>query len=704
MKILVVDDREENRYLLEVLLKGNGYEVVSANNGVQALERLGAESCDMIVSDILMPVMDGFKLCREVKRDVALKHIPFIFYTATYTDEKDEEFALTLGADRFICKPMDPDEFIKIIKSVIREMEKGKIDREKHVSENEEEILQVYSERLVNKLEQKMLALEREITERARAEAEILRLQHLLQDIADSMPSALITLDSAGQVLTWNPAAETLTGQTVDQVQGQSLWQVCPELARYRDLFESVLHEGQVAHQYKERLALGPRIIYRDVSVFPLKAGDLEGAVLRIDDVTQRVQLEEMTIQSAKMASVGQLAGGIAHDFNNIMAVIALYAQMLAQTKGLSLRDQERAATINQQAHHATSLIRQILDFSRQSVLERQALDLLPLLKEQVKLLERTLPENIEIELDYGPALGGAEGPDEASALLLDSTLFIVNADPTRIQQVFMNLAVNARDAMSTGGRLRIGLEHIQVEDAKSAPMPEMQTGEWVRATVADGGSGIPPDVLPHIFEPFFTTKEPGKGTGLGLAQVYGIVTQHEGHIDVSTQVGKGTTFTLYLPALLTAREETPVRKTHNPDVGQGRTLLVVEDNAAVREALRDALESLNYRVLEASDGHEALAVFEQYRGDPSTDPGQGIELVLTDLVMPVMGGQALFYALRQRDLAVKIVLMTGHPLEEKIERLRSEGLVGLLKKPLDLGQLAQVVARALRVQGQRTT
>ncbi len=200
MKILVVDDKEENRYLLEVLLKGNGYEVVLANDGIQALERLGAESCDVIVSDILMPVMDGFKFCQEVKRDEALKNIPFIFYTATYTDEKDEEFALTLGADKFIRKPMDPDEFIKIIQGVIREMEKGRIDRKKPVSEKEQETLQVYSERLVNKLEQKMLDLEREVAERARAEVLLRKINRAYKALGECN-QALIRATDEGELL-----------------------------------------------------------------------------------------------------------------------------------------------------------------------------------------------------------------------------------------------------------------------------------------------------------------------------------------------------------------------------------------------------------------------------------------------------------------------------------------------------------------------
>jgi two-component system cell cycle sensor histidine kinase/response regulator CckA len=285
--------------------------------------------------------------------------------------------------------------------------------------------------------------------------------------------------------------------------------------------------------------------------------------------------------------------------------------------------------------------------------------------------LERTLPEHIQVELAY------------------DERDHMVNADPTRVQQAIMNLAVNARDAMPEGGRLRIGLKRIQVTDPRRAPLPEMEAGDWVQVSVTDSGTGIPPDVLPHIFEPFFTTRAP-EGTGLGLAQVYGIVSQHEGHVDVETAAGEGTTFILYLPALPLGRQDESTLRGEDLDLfrGHGQTILVVEDEPATRRALVDGLELLGYRILEAADGREALALYEQRGG--------GIDLVLSDAVMPQMGGQALFWALREQDPAVKVVLVTGHPLERELEGLRSEGLAGWLLKPLDIERLARVVAEAL--------
>jgi two-component system cell cycle sensor histidine kinase/response regulator CckA len=269
-------------------------------------------------------------------------------------------------------------------------------------------------------------------------------------------------------------------------------------------------------------------------------------------------------------------------------------------------------------------------------------------------------------------------GPDE----------YTVNADPTRIQQAVMNLVVNARDAMPEGGELRVGLDRMRVGFGELPPVPEMKSGEWVQVTVSDTGTGIPPDVLPHIFDPFFTTKAPEQGTGLGLAQVHGIVEQHGGHVNVKSQVGHGTTFALYLPALQTSAVEPLKLEIELLERGHGETILVVEDKQATREAVASTLQSLGYRVLVAADGQKALLIFEQHRHE--------IALVLSDLVMPGISGTELFRALKQRDPDVKIVAMTGYPLQEETQDLSRQNVVGWLRKPLSVEQLARAIKRAL--------
>jgi two-component system cell cycle sensor histidine kinase/response regulator CckA len=342
------------------------------------------------------------------------------------------------------------------------------------------------------------------------------------------------------------------------------------------------------------------------------------------------------------------------------------------RTADLLPKDQERLTVIHDQAKRAASLIGQILDFSRRSLMERSSFAFIPFLEDFVGLMERTLPENIRIEMKIN---GGQ---------------YIMEGDPARLQQVLMNLGLNARDAMPEGGDLIIGLGHLKIRPGQRPPSPGLTPGDWLRLTVSDNGAGIEPQDLPHVFEPFFTTKPPGQGTGLGLSQVYGIVRQHGGHTDVSSQPGQGTTVTIYLP-VVKLTDTAPLDSSvvdRELISGSGETVLVVEDDQATRQAVRDTLESLDYRVLEAADGNEALVVYEQHDRD--------IALVLSDLVMPGMGGGPLLQNLRQRDPNLKVILMTGYPLEESGQELLTQGIVAWLAKPFTAGAVGDAVHRAL--------
>jgi signal transduction histidine kinase len=416
MKLLIVDDNAQNQYILQILLEGYGYQVFVAEDGIKALAIARHDPPDMIISDILMPNMDGFALCREWKKDEQLKNVPFIFYTATYTDPKDERFALSLGAERFVIKPQEPETLLAIVQEVFAEYASGGLETKQSL---EEETLFIKGHRdvVIRKLEDKVQQLEQ--------------------------------------------ANQSLTCEMVE-----------------------------------------------------------------------RQRMEKQLRQQERLAAAGQLAAGIAHDFNNILTTIALYSQMISRSDMLSERDKEHIAIIRQQVTHASNLITQILDFGRQAVLEKKSLDLLLLLKEQATVLENILPTNIIVDVVHGT--------DDYTAY----------ADPIRLKQMLTNLIVNARDAMPTGGILRLALERVVIAVGQSLNGTPIEAGEWLQLTVADDGTGIPPEAQPHIFDPFFTTKEPGKGSGLGLAQVHGIVGQHGGHISLETQLGEGTTFTIYLPAL----------------------------------------------------------------------------------------------------------------------------------------------------------
>ncbi|MCB9421634.1 MAG: response regulator [Ardenticatenaceae bacterium] len=562
-KILVVDDNEQNIYMLQILFAGHGYDVDTAQHGSEALQTARQSPPDMIITDILMPVMDGFELCRQWKADERLYGRPFVFYTATYTDPKDEAFALSLGADAFLIKPLDPDKLLAVINKLLHDFQENGAARPSSTSLNEEEIYKLYSERLVQKLEHKMLQLEQEIEDRRQTE------------------SAL-------------------------QASNQRLLQAM------RDLKD----------------------------------------------------MQKQIVRQERLAAVGQLAAGMAHDFNNMLSIVSLNAEVMLYRGQLSEPDVAGAQMILHQVQQAHQLIQQILDFTRRTNLERRATDLVLTLQEMVNILRRTLPENMQISLDFTPGE------------------YVVHVDRTRIEQVVMNLALNARDAMPNGGNLNVKLANSRTLPDSLSLLSEPAEGNWIVLTVADEGTGIADEILPHLFEPFFTTKPPGKGTGLGLAQVYGIVKQHEGHIDVHSEVGRGTTFTIFLPATSSALMEGAKGPQEAIPLGEGEVILVVEDDQDTRKAILTSLEILNYRILTVANGKTALAYLERH---------PGIALILSDVYMPEMGGIELAEALY--GTAVPVILMTGHE-EEGLQHLKDEGrIIDWLRKPLNLSLLAEAIA-----------
>jgi len=485
-----------------------------------------------------------------------------------------------------------------------------------------------------------------------------------VQQIMDTMPEGVLLLGAESRILQANPAAREYLAVLTDAGVGDVLtdlhiWPIQALLAPPP--------LGMLAHEIA--VAGSPR------QVFEVQAQPLEGQpgagewLLLIRDVTVEREMQKQIRQQERLAAVGQLSAGIAHDFNNILTSMIGLAQLVQMYRDVSAAAQEDLGRIVREGQRAAHLIRQILDFSRTSSGSPLPLKLVPFLKEITRFLERTIPERIHITLETAD--------DE----------YLVHADPSQIQQVLTNLAVNARDAMPEGGELRLQLAGFTLQPGDRAPFPDMQPGEWVVLSVADTGVGIPPEVMPHIFEPFFTTKEVGEGAGLGLAQVYAIVRQHKGYVDVASQVGAGTTFTVYLPATQDKEVAAPAAPQETLG-GQGETILLVEDEEMVLGVIRTVLERLGYRVLAAADGQEALAVHGRHHDE--------IALVLMDLVMPGMDGETLLQALRAQNPEVKVVAMTGYPLDGRYEQLLTQEAVSWIKKPLDQSRLAQALRQAL--------
>jgi len=519
--------------------------------------------------------------------------------------------------------------------------------------------------RLYERAQQEIVERKQAEEERARLLAQVQEQAQQMQQVMDTVPDGVFLVDAGLRLLLANPPAR----ECLSILSGVKVGDTLTRLGE-RPLKE-LLTSPPKGLWHEVKVDDSPQRVFEMVARPMEQGSETKNWVLVIRDVTQKREVQQRIQRQERLATVGQMAAGIAHDFNNIMATIVLSTQVSSQTSGLSAQDRGRLAIVNQQAMHASNLIRQILDFSRDTVLDRQPLDLGVFLTAQVDLLEHTLPENIKIDLICEPG-----------ACMID-------ADPTRIQQVMMNLAFNARDAMPEGGELCIELERVQIESSNRTLLPKMEIGEWVRIQVSDIGMGIPPDVLPHIFDPFFTTKSDDKGTGLGLAQVWGIVNQHDGHIDVKSRLEEGTTFTIYLPVLQDSQPETlALEETPTLPRGRREIVLVVEDNMDVRQAVTEGLESLNYQTLAAANGCEALDLFWHHADE--------IALVLSDMVMPEMGGMALSYALREKGYAGQIVILTGHPMHVSGDDLSSQGITTWLQKPVSLEKLAQVVTQAL--------
>jgi PAS domain S-box-containing protein len=1034
-QVLIVDDNEQNLYMLQVLLQGQGYQVKSARNGIEALDIARHQAPHLIITDILMPGMDGFSLCREWTADETLQYVPLVFYTATYTDPKDEAFALSLGAARFIVKPTEPDAFIEIIRQVLENHEAQRLAPRDRSSQAAEVYYQQYNQALIRKLEDKMVQLEeanraleldisarkqtedalreseerfrlistvssdymfssrlgadgklvldwvagafeeitgytldeyvahggwratlhpndlavddrdleklhsnqpvitevrtltkggdvvwvrvyahpiwdaahqklvgiygaaQNITERKRAEEALQRRasQLMLLNEIGRQVTALLDLDAvlnqaaqliqecfgfhhvglftkvagedrlvmsarAGEfarlfppdhavamgqgmvgwvglhgktLLTNNVDAEphyinpfpdrlptrselsvpirigeeivgvldmhspqlnafepsdvatkeTLAGQIAVAINNARLYSqaaqrnreltllnrviaataaadqgivpiletVCRELALAFDvpqagatLFDEDKTQAVVVAEYlapgrpsalgeiipvadnlasQHLLTQKAPLVIDDAQFDPRQApirdlmrrrgtvsllllplivdGEVRGS-LGVDAVEQRAfnaqdvdlgrrvaeqvsgvlararleeqrrQLEEQFLQAQKLEAVGRLAGGIAHDFNNLLTVIHLSSRLLESN--LHARDplREYVQRIEDASQRATSLTRQLLAFSRREIVEPHLLSLNEVVSNLDKMLRRVIGEDIRLEIS------------------LTDGLWSVKIDPTQVDQVILNLAVNARDAMPMGGSLTIETANVVLDRAYTARHMGVEPGEYVMLAVSDTGVGMDDDVKDHLFEPFFTTKEKGKGTGLGLATVHGVVKQNNGHIWVYSEPGRGTTFKIYLPHVSKGAAGAPSlsRQTVAPPARGSETLLLVEDEAGVRELARDILTAQGYQVLMARDGLQAIQVAEGHEGP--------IHLMIADVIMPSMGGRALADQLKVSRPEMRVLYTSGYTDNAIVHHGVLDKGIHFLSKPLELEALARKVRDVL--------
>jgi PAS domain S-box-containing protein len=515
------------------------------------------------------------------------------------------------------------------------------------------------------------LTLAHDVTERHRAERELRETNDTLQTLIQASPLAIVTTDINGTVSEWNVAAERMFGWFAGDVLGRPL-PIIPVEQLEGDLRRLSASGEHSFTGYETRCARKDgTLVDVYVSTAVLRGvGGLQGTVWVMADVTERKMMEEQLRQAQKMDAVGQLAGGVAHDFNNLLTVITSYGQFLLNA--LPEQDPRRsdAHQITQAAARAASLTRQLLAFSRRQVLQPQVLDLNDVIGDMERLLRRVISEDISLVTQFESGIGA------------------VRADRGQIEQVVMNLVVNARDAMPNGGVLAISTRVAQLDAAYARRHAGVNPGRHVVFSVRDTGAGMDTATQQRIFEPFFTTKAIGKGTGLGLSTVYGIVRQSGGHIEVRSAVGRGTTFDIILPqvmATVPAKAELPIGAA----LPRGtETVLIVEDEDAVRHIVRRVLEGQGYGIVEARDGHDALRICAA-RPD-------AIDLVLSDVIMPGMGGRELARALGATRPTLPILFMSGYNDDGDLAVTAGELGTGVLAKPFTSETLARQVREAL--------
>ena len=535
-----------------------------------------------------------------------------------------------------------------------------------------------------------------DITDRKQAEQALIESRRQLADVIDFLPDATLAIDSQKRVIIWNKEIEKMTGVPAAEMIGkgdyaytvpfygearpQLMDLIFEENKEILALYPNIVHEGEslTAEVFCNAL-YGNKGAWMFVKASPLhdQTGNIIGAIERIRDITERKRavkekdvLQAQLLQAQKMESVGRLAGGVAHDFNNMLTAIIGHAELAMMKCPSSASILPHLKAIADSAHRSANLTRQLLAFARKQTVAPKVLDINDTVSGMLKMLRRLISENIELVWIPG------------------SNLWKVNIDPSQIDQILANLCVNARDSIRDVGKLIIETKNMVIDEAYCSVHLGFACGEYVLISVSDNGCGIDNEMLPHIFEPFFTTKETGKGTGLGLATVYGIVKQNDGFIDVDTESGKGTTFTIYLPRYARESIEPVVKIIREPPKGHGETVLLVEDEPVILEVSREMLEHLGYSVLIAGAPGEAIRIAEANAAE--------IQLLIVDVVMPEMNGRDLAKRIGEIKPGLKCLFISGYTADVIAHHGILDPGINFIQKPFSTEKLAGKIREVL--------
>jgi two-component system, cell cycle sensor histidine kinase and response regulator CckA len=688
-RILIVDDKQENLYLLRFLLEGNGYEVDEARHGAEALLKARQSPPRLVISDLLMPVMDGYTLLRHWKLDERLKEIPFVVYTATYTEPKDEKLALDLGADAFIIKPTEPEPFMNRLQDVLAKQQDGFLSPPKLPSGDEQGQIKQYNEALIRKLEEKALqleqanrALELDIAERQKAEAALRESEALLNEVGQIAKIGGWEMDMITRKARWTRGTydivEIEPGAPIPGPDEHVRYYLPEYRPMVAEAIRGLIKEDKPLDIEAQALTAKGNVKWFHAIGKAVRNGNqcikIKGTLQDITEQklaeTEREKLQAQLIQAQKMESVGRLAGGVAHDFNNMLGIILGYSELILERGNLSETLQNNIQEIHNAGRRAAEITRKLLAFARRQTISPQVLDLNETVGNMLKMLRRLIGEDIDL------------------AWLPKSGLWPVMADPSQIDQILANLCVNARDAIAGTGKVTIETGMMTFDEAYCSEHAGFVPGNYTMLAVSDNGCGMPREVLSHLFEPFFTTKEVGKGTGLGLATVYGIVKQNNGFINVYSEPERGTTVKIYLPRHVGEADTILEQEAVVIPRGNGENVLVVEDDAAILILAETMLTCLGYKVLEASDPNLALQLAREHLGT--------IKLLLTDVVMPEMNGRDLARQVQALDPEIKVLFMSGYTADTVAHHGVLDEGIRFLQKPFSIKDIANKVQQAL--------